>query len=87
MENIIKYCEWYKNTNIYDIPERLKKDKVPIIYSNLFKSLCFDYIDQELLGGLVQLEQACLFFINKGTESTDIYQKRLKKIQKRIQDY
>lgn len=87
MENILKYCEWYRNTNIYDIPNRLEKDNVPIKYSDLFKSLCFDNVDQELLDGLVQLERACRFFIDNGTESIDIYKKRLKKIQKRIQDY
>lgn len=87
MNEFLKYCEWYKNTNIYDIPDKAKKDGVPIKYLNLFKSLCIVGIDQELLGNLLQLEKACIFFIDNGTESIDIYQNRLKNIQNRIENY
>jgi len=87
MSDIIKYCKWYIDTDIYEIPSKLKKDNVPLKYSELFKSLCVVGIDEELLSNLTELEKACKFFINNGTKSIDIYQNQLKRIQNRIENY
>ena len=87
MNDFIKYCEWYKDTSIHEIPDKAKEENVPLKYRELFKSLCIVGIEQELLGNLIQLEQACKFFIENGTKSIDVYNERLKKIQSRIENY
>ena len=87
MSDFLRYCHWYKDTDINEIPDKAKKDNVPLKYRELFRSLCIVGIGQELLANLVQLEKACKYFLEHGTKSTNVYNERLKKIQNLIENY
>ena len=82
-----KYCNWYKEKSIYEIEFLLEKDNVSEEYSRLFKALCRGTFDSEFLSELLQLKKMTTFFLQNGSVDLEIYQKRLEKIQQKINRY